>query len=89
MSDLEYRMRVAKKIDEVLKAEFADPATQTFDALEAAHVLGLSFGLGLAAAPDELAQQNARYAHERGIRQAIELRAALELMGVGPDGQSS
>jgi hypothetical protein len=82
-------MRIAKKIDELLKAELGDRATQTFDALEAAHVLGLSFGLGLASAPNDEARTTFHAAHERGVTQALELRRALDAMGIRPEPESS
>lgn len=85
MSALERRMRVAKKIDELLKAELSDRASQAFDALEAAHILGLSFGLGLASAPHDEARTTAHAAHERGVTQALELRRALDAMGIRPE----
>lgn len=88
MSALERRMRVAKKIDDLLKAEVGDAATMTFDGLEAAHILGLALGLGLAAAPTDGARTTALSAHERGVTQALELRRALDSMGVTPEAGS-
>lgn len=85
MSDLEMRLRVAKKIDALLVSDCPAMTDGKFDALEAARVIGLSFGLGLANAPNTDAAEAMVKAYELGVSEAIELRAALEQMGIKPE----
>jgi len=84
MSSLEMRLRVAKKISELLAAECPTTVDGQFDALDAAHIIGLALGFGLANAPSTEAAEAMVKAYERGVEEAVELRRAIEGLGVKP-----
>lgn len=78
---LEMRMRVARKIEDVLKAE---AKAAQFDGFEAAHILGLALGLGLGSVPDDM-RRSAASAHARGVEQGLQLQQAAAAMGIKPE----
>lgn len=77
VSELEMQLRIAKKVDDLLRAEGAAAGLTTLERLT---VLGLVLGLVLASAPTDGARKAGAEAHRHGVEQAMALREALERM---------
>ncbi|HHH29075.1 MAG TPA: hypothetical protein ENK57_12125 [Polyangiaceae bacterium] len=71
---LEMRIRVANKVEAVLREE-AEHADMTIT--EAMHILGMVLGIGMAGAPSVASQQLAAKAHQLGVLEGMKIRRAV------------
>lgn len=77
---LEMRMRIAKKLEDLLHEE---AAAAEFTVIDELSILGMVLGFGMASAPTDGARRAGADAHRRGVEQAMQLREAVESMKGG------
>ena len=79
--ELEMRLRIATKLEDVLRHEAESADITITDALV---ILGMTLGLAMAKAPNDAARRAGADAHRKGVVQAMQLADAVEMMTTVP-----